>query len=335
MRRTLRPLALLCGALLLAGCGGTNTPATTGATEAGSANSAGYPVTVASCGEQITFEHAPERVIMLTAVGASAMGDLGVLDKVIGRAGALDASIYPKEVAAQLDAIPVLDAGSSASGGAVLSTETVLEQRSDLVIGYDAGVDRKSLKDAGVPLYVPPSYCADFDEKHASFDLVHDETARLASIFGVAKKGEESNAALKKRIEDLPKASISGQSAAAYYVTLGVDQVTTYGAPSMVQPIFEVVGLENVYASHPERKLRIGMEAVLDKNPDWIVLLHQDGTAEQVREFFTKQKGVGDLKAVTEGHVVVMPFPYTDPPSPLSVEGVTFLNGELAKAGAK
>lgn len=329
MKKTL-PVTVLALTALMAGCG-----------SAGSSNDSpgqgdgSYPVTVASCDQELTFDKAPERVLMLTAVGASAMGELGVLDSVVGPAGEFDTSIYPAEVAKKLNAIPKVDSGNTPTGGAVLSTEAVLEHRADLVIGYDSGVDRKALTDAGVKLYVPKAYCADFSVDRATYGLVEEETTRLGSIFGIPDKAKAANDALRQKTEALPEAPGGNKTASAYYVTAGVDQFTAYGRSSMVQAIFDRVGLTNVYQNSPERKIRIGMEAVLDKNPEWIVLLHQEGTSEAVKSFFLKQKGAADLTAVSKEQLIVMPFPYTDPPSPLSVDGAKFLSEQLTKAGTK
>lgn len=322
--RRLRFAAACTVMLLTAGCSGAGTPSVSSSNGGGS-----YPVTVTSCDQDLTFDKAPERVLMLTAVGASAMGELGLLDRVVGRAGEIDATIYPEETAQRLGAISIVDSGKTATGGATMSTEAVLEQRADLVIGYDSGVDRKALSEVGVKLYVPQAYCASFSVDRATFALVEEETTRLGSIFGVPEKAREANDALRQRVDGLPAASGGAQSASAYYITVGVDQVTAYGRSSMVQAIFDQVGLANVHQDSPERRIRVGMEAVLDKNPEWIVLLHQEGTPAEVESFFLNQKGVADLTAVTKRQVIVMPFPYTDPPSPLSVVGAVFLSDQI------
>ena len=95
----------------------------------------------------------------------------------------------------------------------------------------------------------------------------------------------------------------------------------------MVQPIFEANGLKNAYDDETTRVFDASMEDLLKRNPDWIVLLAADATDQEVLGTFTGFSGATDLKAVVAGHVVVLPFALTDPPSPLSVRGAA----ELAK----
>lgn len=72
-------IAILCVFALIA-CGGN---AGTGDTSAVS----GFPMTVENCGEQVTFEEPPARVLLITRYFAPLLEAIGALDKVVAKVG--------------------------------------------------------------------------------------------------------------------------------------------------------------------------------------------------------------------------------------------------------
>lgn len=68
--------------------------------------------------------------------------------------------------------------------------------------------------------------------------------------------------------------------------------------------------------------------SLLEHNPDRIIILHQ-GDEQGAIETFKQAHGASDLRAVREGNLIGMPFPLTDPPSSLSVEGLKYLQNKL------
>jgi iron complex transport system substrate-binding protein len=326
--RSLLALAA-CGCLSLTACSAPNTSA---AAESSAAATAGaFPVSVASCDEQLSFTQVPSRVIMLGDTDASVLNSLGLLDKVVGRAGTLRSDAYDAATLATLQAIPEIKSTTLDTGGSKVSTEVILEQRADLVIGYDTGLDRAALKAAGVPLYSPDSYCTDYSVEKASFDLVKKEVTKVASIFGVQERATEVNAGLDAQITALGSTASTTQTIAALYITPGSKTFYAYGTSSMVQPIVEANGLRNIYDDQTTRVFDASMEDLLKRNPDQIVLLFSDGKADEATSTFRGFSGADELNAVLNNHVLVLPFSLTDPPSPLSIKGAVQL-GDLLKA---
>src|SRR5699024_5419600 len=86
-KRTARAAIALASTLLLSACG--SQPA---ATEEQEAPTDGYPVTVQNCGAEVTFDAAPEQLVLLKSASVPALHELGVLDRAVARAGA-----FPEE----------------------------------------------------------------------------------------------------------------------------------------------------------------------------------------------------------------------------------------------
>ncbi|WP_456298778.1 ABC transporter substrate-binding protein [Cutibacterium equinum] len=287
-----------------------------------------------SCNEKLTFTDVPKRVIMLGDTDASTMAALGVLDHVIGRAGQIKDSAFDADSLAKIKAIPQIASQELDTGGAKVSTETILDQRADLVIGYDTGVDRAALRKAGVKMYSPDALCTDkAPASPATFSLVTQEVTKIANIFNVSDKAKEVNKNLDGDIKKIESQAGSGakDGAAALYITPGSTEFYTYGSSSMVQPILEANGLKNLYSDNSTRVFDASMEDVLHKNPKWIVLLAGDGDASKVEPTFLGFKGAKELDAVKNGRVVVLPFSLTDPPSPSSITGAKKLHELVEK----
>ena len=335
MRKLLVPIAAM--ALVLTACG---TSAAERASQSASASATaspgvdqqgGFPAEVDSCGEKIHFDAAPKKVLILNGTGLPDLDALGVVDKLSLRAGDKNFGTGQEELQAKYNAIQAVASSEIETGGVKVSTEVVLENKVDLVIGYEEGVDREALKKAGVQLYSPAAFCPNYSVKHATWDLIDTEVNNLASIFGVQDKAASVIEKRKANVDALDvKGKAAGATGIALYITPGQSNFYAYGTSSMVQPIFEANGLKNSYEDNTTRVFDASMEDILKRNPDWIVLLSLEATKEQTLEAFKGFNGADRLKAVTNNQVVVLPFSLTDPPTTLSVEGASQLSQEIA-----
>jgi len=335
MRKLLVPIAAM--ALALTACG---TSAAERAAQSANASATaspgidqqgGFPAEVDSCGEKLHFDAAPKKVLILNGTGLPDLDALGVVDKLSLRAGDKNFGTGQEELQAKYNAIQAVASSELETGGVKVSTEVVLENKVDLVIGYEEGVDREALKKAGVQLYSPAAFCPNYSVKHATWDLIDTEVNNLASIFGVQ---DQATSVIEKRKADVnaldAKGKAAGTTGIALYITPGQSNFYAYGTSSMVQPIFEANGLKNSYEDNTTRVFDGSMEDILKRNPDWIVLLSLEATKEQTLEAFKSFNGADRLKAVTNNQVVVLPFSLTDPPTTLSVKGATQLSQEIA-----
>ena len=335
MRKLLVPIAAM--ALALTACGtsaaerASQSASASAAASSGSAQQGGFPADVDSCGEKLHFDAAPKKVLILNGTSLPNLDALGVVDKLSLRAGEKNFGTGQEELQAKYDAIESVASSDIDTGGVKVSTEVVLENKIDLVIGYEDGVDREALKKAGVQLYSPAAFCPNYSVKHATWDLIDTEVNNLASIFGVQDKAASVIEKRKADVDALDaKGKAAGATGIALYITPGQSNFYAYGTSSMVQPIFEANGMKNSYEDTITRVFDGSMEDILKRNPDWIVLLSLEATKEQTLEAFKGFNGAEQLKAVANNQVVVLPFSLTDPPTTLSVEGATQLSQEIA-----
>ena len=296
--------------------------------ESSSMASTAGPVKVMSCTQELTFDKAPERVVLLSDDSVPFMIEMGLLDKIIGLGEAIPEGVYDEASMAKLAKVPMLESRENENGGTEISTETLLAANPDLVIGYDTGADREALTKAGVPFYSADAWCPDFPKKEAIFHNINDEVRKYAKIFFVEEKGEDLIKKMNSDIEAVQKANPNPRGTGiALYAVAGKATYSAYGNSSMVHPMFKAVGLENVFGDNPDRVIRnTAIETVLEKNPGTVILLYQGDDPEQLKKEFAAQPGAHDMDAVKNNKVYALPFVYTDPPTPNTIVGVEKLN---------
>lgn len=320
MPRLLPTLALCCLALpAVAGCGaGADDPAPS------STSDGRYPVTVENCGAEVTFDRAPEDVVLLKSSAVPYLADLGVLDRVTARAGQYPAEYYDEDTLAQLDEIPLLTDELDSSGHLQISKEVVIAEEPDLVLGQVDNLSRDSLAAVDIPLLEEPALCDDTGAGTPSYDDVAAQLRSYGRVFGRGAQAEAAVADLEERLAavEAEVGGSSGRTAAVLYPTVGGGTTYAYGNRSMADPQLRAAGFENVFGDVDERVFEVTLEELLGRDPDVLVLLHSEGDPDAVAQAVTDLPGADQLTAVANGDVMTQLFNFTEPPTPLSVDGL-------------
>ena len=95
-----------------------------------------------------------------------------------------------------------------------------------------------------------------------------------------------------------------------------------YGTRSMAHPQLEAAGFTNVFADVDERVFEVSREELIGRNPDVLILLYSDGEPAAVKEAVTSMAGADAITAVANDDILVQLFNFTEPPSPLSLDGL-------------
>lgn len=315
-RTALAALPLLA---VLAACGGEETDAAPTSESVGD-----YPVTIENCGADVTFDQAPERVVLLKSAAVPFLADLGVLDRVTARAGQYPSDYYDDETLAALDEIPLLTDELDTSGHLQISKEVVISQEPDLVLGQVDNLSRDTLDAVDIPLIEEPALC-DTAGAQPTFEDVYDQLGVYGQVFGREAEASEAVDALRARTDELTAAEPSGRTAAVLYPTIGGGVTYAYGTASMAHPQLKAAGFENSFADVDERVFEVTLEELLGRDPDVIVLLYSDGDPAEVEQALTELPGADQLTAVRNGDVMPQLFNFTEPPSPLSVDGLEMI----------
>lgn len=287
-------------------------------------------VTVTSCGHEVTFDAVPERVILLETAPVTILDGLGAIDRVVARAGDFPAGYYSADLAERIQDIPSLSEDLDASGHLMLSQEEVVAQEPDLALGLPDGVTRQGLSDAGIPVVEQELYCPG-PGQDAGFETLWSEIDRLGAVFRAEDEAAGLIAELQERIaavETSDAVQQESRTAAVLYPSVGGGPVYAYGTGSMAQPQLEAAGLENVFDDVSDRVFEVQTEELVDRDPEVLILLHQ-GRPDGVREAVTSLPGAETMRAVEQERIIIQRFNFTEPASPLIVEGLERITEEL------
>ena len=291
---------------------------------AGAGQEAGYPVTVQNCGAEVVFEERPERAVLLASAAVPFLHELGVLSEVVtARAGAYPRDYYDDATWAELESIPMLSDQLDSSGHLQISREAVVAQRPDIVLGEAANLDRETLAAAGLPLMQEPALCPD-PPADPSFEDMYEQMRTYGRIFDAGAEAESAVDRLEAELAEVLAAVDPNEqrTAAVLYPTIGGGVPYAYGTSSMAHPQLEAAGFTNVFADVDERVFEVTPEELVARNPDVLILLHSDGDPSDIRAAVTEVNGAHAITAVRQDAILVQPFNFTEPPSPLAIDGL-------------
>lgn len=308
-------------AIALSGCATTGSGPDAPAATAAEGHTS-YPLTIDNCGDEVVFDSAPERVILLETAPVTILDGLGVLDRVISRAGSFASEYYDADLAKRIEAIEVLSDDINASGHLMLNSEIVIAQEPDLAIGLPDGLTREGLLDGGANTLIQPVYCPT-GVGETSFESLYSQILTYGQIFDRNAEAEQLVADLTARVTTVENQTSGApeRTAAVLYPSVGGGPLYAYGQASMSQPQLEAAGFTNVFGDTTERVFEVSIEELIGRNPDVIVLLHQ-GDDDGVLEELTALPGSDALTAIENDDVLVQLFNFTEPPTPLSVDGL-------------
>jgi len=308
--RVIAPLAAAASVALLAACAST---ANAGADDASSGQddaASGFPVTIDNCGTEVTFESAPERVVTIKSSTLELLLALGLEDRVVG--AAFTDGPVPDEYADAAADIEILS-------DKVPSQEATLAAEPDLVFaGWESNLTaegagaRDTLEQLGVHTYVAPAACKaeGYMPDPLTFDGVFAGFEEAGEIFGATDAAADLVAEQRAALESIEP---SDEGLTALWYSSGDDQPFVGAGIGAPQMIMEAAGLENVVADVHDTWTSLSWEAVVDANPDVIVLVDAAwNTAEAKIERLEANPATAAMPAVQQGSYVVVDFPSTE-----------------------
>ncbi|GAA4046758.1 putative F420-0 ABC transporter substrate-binding protein [Agromyces indicus] len=309
VRRSGAIVAAAASVALLAGCAasadaGTDSQGTTDAA------ASGFPLTIDNCGTEVTFEQAPERVVTIKSSTLELLLALGLEDRVVG--AAFTDGPVPEEYADAAEGIETLS-------DRVPSQEATLAAEPDLVFaGWESNLtaegagDRATLEQLGVRTYVAPAACQGegYRPDPLTFDGVFAGFEQAGEIFGVTDAAADLVAEHRAALDAIEP---SDAGLTALWYSSGDDQPFVGAGTGAPQMIMEAAGLENVVADVRDSWTSLSWEAVVDADPDVIVLVDAAwNTAESKIAKLEGNPATAAMPAVQQGRYVIVDFPATE-----------------------
>lgn len=310
-----------------------------------------YPLSLTSCGHEVSFDKAPESVVSVGQSTTEILYMLGLADKVAGTA------LWINPVLPEFEEV---DAGVERLSDNAPSFESVLEKRPGLVvtayewmIGPQGAVGtREMFDDAQIPSWIMPAECVGKDntqsmdgERTVMFDtaLLYQGIEELAAIFDVQDRGAELIADLKAReaaaVEQAQALNLPKDVSGVFWYSSADIGIDPYVAGVNAAPgwMLSKLGVQNVITSQEEWPT-VGWETIARANPTFIVAAEMNrrrfpaDDIEVKREFLTGDPVTSEMDAVQNDRILTMEANAMDP-SVRSIFALETLSDSLAGFG--
>ncbi len=264
-----------------------------------------YPLTLENCGISITLDAAPERVVAIKSTATELLLSLGLADKIVG-VGFQDAPL-PDHLSADL---PVLS-------DKLPSQEVVLEAEPDFIYGgwesnfaADGAGERPALAALGVNTYVAPAACRSIKPSKLTFDMLFSEIKEMGTIFDVETAAANLVAEQKTILDGIKQ---DNRDLTALWYSSGTKTPYVGAGSNAPAMIMEALGLSNIFADTDEGWTSASWEAVVDANPDVIILVDAAwNSAEQKKTLLAENPITSQLAAVKNERYLILPFPASE-----------------------
>ena len=306
-RRTITAVAGCLSLTLLAGCGATvaGTDAGTGATAAS--------VDVPRCGETVTYTD-PQRVIAYEAGSADKLFALGLGDRMLGYV------MTPTNPDPATSPYAAEYAKTELLSDQLLSLEVVMDNSADLVVaGWNSGFSEKRgitpqiLDGLGVQSFMHTESCfryPGYPEHVRPMEGLYTDLERLGAIFGVEDRAAEVVSGLRGRMEAVAAGVPAGaERPRVFLYDSGTDQASTAGNQVPVDEIISAAGGENVFHGLDERWTSVGWEAVVEANPEVIMVMdYRDASAESKIATLKNNPALAEVEAIKHDRFYVIDY---------------------------
>lgn len=320
-----RPAAATLLLLAVAACGSSDGPAVSAqpsassgspgasasATPGGSAENAGFPMTITRCGHTTTLTKPPKGLVEEThaaAIIAEAGGN--ATGRIVALAADGDQPLGP--ASATLDGVPRISPSNR------IGVEAVIGEEPDLIVAHDlTDSPPDQLEKAGIESLLVNVCCDSYAAEHGGevgFDAIYDDITLFGKILGTEDAAAKSVARQKQVVQQVQE-DAKGKPArtVAFVGAVSGGQFFTYGPPSISQTQIDAMGLTNAFDDLDKRGAQINSEAFVSRDPDVLVLGYDGasgGTEASVRQALSEVPGSSSLKAVKDGHVIVLSNTY-------------------------
>lgn len=252
-------------------------------------------------GREVTLPYPPKRIVSLAPNITEILFSLGLDEEIVGVSIHCN---FPEKAKSKVRV------GSYIS----LDFEKITFLQPDLVIATGAGNTREMVErlgKLGFPTYV--IFPKNFNDVLKSIDhlgqVVNREKEAMGIIQGIKQRSQ--------RVIELTK----GPSRPKVFLQIGEAPIVTVGSGSFADDLIHLAGGENIAGKEKEMYPRLGMEEILKRSPEVILIssMNPKGDYLRVLQEWSRWK---TISAVKNGRVHLIDSDLIDRPSPRIIEGL-------------
>ncbi len=291
------------------------------------ASSAMAQTTVQSCDRTVTFDAPPQAAISNDVNLTEMMLVLGLTDHMVGYTGVSGWKTLDEEMTMGIEELPELSSQYP-------SKEVLIGADADFFFaGWNYGmkvggeVTPETLATFGIQVYELTESCIHIGEKDAaSMDDMYNDLRNLGAIFDVAERAETLIDDYETELSSFLSEQADLETAPRVFVyDSGEDVPFTAGRYAMPNALIEAAGGTNVMNDFEKSWATVGWEAVVERNPEVIVIVNYgEVTAAQKRDFLMSNPAFTDIDAIRNDRFVVLEYVEATP-GPRNIEAVKTL----------
>jgi iron complex transport system substrate-binding protein len=258
----------------------------------------------------VTLREPARRIISLAPHTTEMLYAAGAGDHVVG---VVDYSDFPPEA----KHIP------SVGSGIALDLERIVQLKPDLVVAWSSGNSAAQiarLRALGIPV---------FESEPRDFDAIASSLERLAHLAGTDAAGQAAASTFRERLRKLAAAYRHRPTVTVFYQIWRKPLMTLNGTHPVSRAL-RICGGENIFGKLPQLAPTVGIEAVLQANPDAIIA--SNGSGEDV---LSDWRRFPQLKAVARGNLIAIDGSVMNRSGPRILDGVEELCRQLDRVRDK
>lgn len=260
-------------------------------------------------GHMVSLPDQVHRVVSLSPNLTNTVYALGAQSQLVG---ITDYTVYPPEAAREKPSV----------GGVVNpSLEKIVSLHPDVVLGVASfnGADTiTALERLGIPVFL---------FNIGTLADIYRTVADVGRVFGREQQAKALIASLHAR-EDKVRAAAAGHKRPSVLLVYSVDPFITAGSRSFVTEMIGLAGARSVTADIAQDWLEMNVEAVLPRNPDYLLLM-KDATFSL--KDLQHRAGWSSLEAVRNGRVFTLDD-RIQLPAPIAFDALEDLAREIRAA---
>lgn len=260
-------------------------------------------------GRQVTLERPAERIVSLAPHVTEMLFDAGAGDRVVA---AVSYSDHPP-AARELPRVGSYNR---------FDIERILAHDPDLVVGWQSGNPDESLerlRRLGLTMYLT---------EPRSLDSIASNLERLGRLAGTSETAATTAERFRSRYRELRDRYADRPRLTVFY-EIWNDPLMTVNGDHLISAIMRGCGGENVFADLSEIAPRIGVEAVLKRNPEVIIA---SGMGDERPEWLDEWKQWPELEATRRGNLFFIPPQLLQRHTPRVLDGMERMCRALEEA---
>jgi iron complex transport system substrate-binding protein len=252
-------------------------------------------------GREVAFSFPPKRIVSLAPNITEILFSLGLDEEIVGVSIHCN---FPEKAKTKVQV------GSYIS----LDFERIVSLKPDLIIATGAGNTRdmvERLGKLGFPTYV--IFPKNFSDVVRSIGHISQVVDREKEGMGIIKEMKRRRQRVVELTQGLPKPRV--------FLQIGDAPIVTVGKTSFGDDLIHLVGGENIAGKEKEMYPRLGMEEILKRSPEVIIIssMNPKGDYQKIVQEWSRWK---TIPAVKNGRIYLIDSDLVDRPSPRIIEGL-------------